>query len=388
VNALFLSPAQLLTPGGGGQQHCTREYHDTLTAAGFNLVDVSYETDRSPSTRLRRRFRPAPYTNLIPSSFFDQVKEAVRKIQPAFVFCNPSDFVSMGSHLRALVPAGTRVVFLSAGLASVDELHAGRIAHAAVAKGQFPAVSSEWIGRRLYAESEGLPHFDHVFCLAAFEVEICRWLGARSVSWLPRTIASDQALEWRPAGDRVGCVGTFDHPPNLEGLEAFCAALQLRGSQSLRVRLVTRSRDFARSLCSRYQFVDDLGALDAGDDLEREAATWSAFIHPIFCYAMGCSTKLATGLSWQIPVITTEAGIRGYEWTDGTLPLALSPADMVTLTLAALDPAQASTMREEVMKIVHSTPSTIDVANRIRRHLHLADSEDYSGADSQRPCLS
>ena len=33
-----------LSPGGGGQQQCAREYHDALSAAGFALTDVTFDT--------------------------------------------------------------------------------------------------------------------------------------------------------------------------------------------------------------------------------------------------------------------------------------------------------------------------------------------------------
>ena len=69
-----------------------------------------------------------------------------------------------------------------------------------------------------------------------------------------------------------------------------------------------------------------LGPLDDAD-LRGEAGSWNCFINPLFCLSRGCSTKLATALSWEIPVVTTSFGRRGYVWNDGTLSLAERPAE-------------------------------------------------------------
>ncbi len=371
MKALFLSHQTALSGGGGGQQQCTREYHETLRLAGFDLADTTFATDRSWPTRLRRKFRPVPYANLIPGEFFPRLMQAVNQHRPAFVFCNLYNFVPVGPRLRQELPKDTRLVLLSHGLASVDEVHAARIARHGMAPAGLPRIPDRRIGAMLRVESEGLPAFDHVFCLAAFEVEICRWLGARSASWLPRTMRTDHFLNWTPTGDRVGCVGTFDHPPNLEGLEHLCAALQAAGPGRLRLRLITHSREFAASLRGRYPFVDDLGPLLAPGAVEAEAATWSAFVHPIFCHAMGCSTKVATGLGWGLPVLTTAAGVRGYSWKEGGVALATTAADLAQRALEVLDPARADALRDEVIKAARSAPSMHDVARQMRRDLGL-----------------
>src|SRR4029077_3969395 len=149
-----------------------------------------------------------------------------------------------------------------------DGVHTSRIAR--IYPDQVPNISETAIGEMLSTEARGLPEFDHVFCLASFEAEICRWLGAQSVSWLPRRLDGSQLLEWNPISDRIGCVGTFDHPPNFEGIELFCAALAKLGPGSLRLRLISRSKRAIASLQSRYTFVEDLGVLEregVGDEL-------------------------------------------------------------------------------------------------------------------------
>jgi glycosyltransferase involved in cell wall biosynthesis len=371
VKSLFLSHQNALKPGGGGQQHCTSEYHQTFEAAGFELVDVTFDTDRSFMTRLRRKLRPAVYANLVPANYFTQVAEAINEQQPSIIFCNTYDLVPFARRLKNQVSSQTRLVLLSHGLASVDAIHAARVRRNGTDCGYSKPVPERWIGKMIHVETESLPYFDHVFCLASFETEICRWLGARSVSWLPRMIPNKQVLTWNPTGNRIGCVGTFDHPPNLEGLVKFCQALQVLETNGLRLRVVTRSHAVAADLRAHYSFVDDLGSLEDTNALEAEAATWSAFVHPLFCYAMGCSTKIAIAFSWGLPVLTTTAGLRGYTWSEGNLPLFNSPSEMANAALAALDLSRAIAMRDEVMKAARSTPSLTEVAVQIRRDLSV-----------------
>lgn len=371
MKALFLSEQNALAPGGGGQQLCTREYIETLQLAGFELTELGFATDRALATRIRRKLRPVPYANVIPADYFARVESAVRAVNPTFIFCNLYNSLPLASRLRDMASPATRLVFLSHGLASVDEVHAARIANELPDQAHLPPVEDNRIGSMLRFEARALHVFDHVFCLAEFEVEICRWLGARSVSWCPRILRPGGFLNWKPIGDRIGVVGTIDHPPNLEGIERFCAAVNAVGAGQLRLRLITRSRAVAASISERYPFIDDLGPLDTPSALEAEAATWSAFVHPIFCYAMGCSTKVATGLNWGLPVLTSTAGFRGYTWEQGRLPALDSPQQMAQHALEILECTHAAALRAEVLKAAQSGPSPARVAAQMRTDLGL-----------------
>jgi hypothetical protein len=308
MKALFLSHENLLRPGGGGNEICTREYHDVLTAAGFCLTDVTHQTDRAANVRLGRLLRPSSYQRLIPSNFWTDLSRVLENERPSWVFCNFSNFLPVATRLRQMVPVDTKLVLLSHGLASVDDAHRARIAALPFAKAHLKPLANGRLGAALQTEMQGLRSFDHVFCLAPFEVEICRWLGAKSVSWWPRSLEREGILPWRPVGDRIGVIGTLDHPPNLEGIYLFCSALQELGGGGPRVRIISRSAAVGRDLAAKYSFVDYLGPLEDRKSVVNEVATWSAFAHPIFCHAMGCSTKVATGLSWGLPLLTTCAG--------------------------------------------------------------------------------
>jgi hypothetical protein len=369
MKALFLSHEHALAPGGGGQQACSREYHESLRLAGFEMADILFATDRKWTTRLRRKLRPAPYADLMPDGFLEQVAKAVRSTAPSHVFCNLYNFIPAGPPLRRLLPQDTKLVLLSHGLASVDEVHAARIARRYAGDFQVRTWSDDRVGAMLRIEAEGLPAYDHIFALAPFEVEVTRWLGGRSVSWVPRSLNDRGMLDWKPLGNRVGCVGTFDHPPNFEGLEMVCTALQQAGPGTLRLRVVSRSDSVLERLRVRFPFVEALGPMEGPGELEAEAATWNAFLHPIFCMAMGCSTKLATGMNWGLPVLTTPAGMRGYQWTEGGVSLASTAVELARNSLDVLERKRADLLRENVLRAVRSAPSIREIAEKMRQVL-------------------
>src|SRR5207248_6046183 len=108
------------------------------------------------------------------------------------------------------------------------------------------------LGGQLFTGAAQRRALDHVFCLAPFEVEIERWLGAKSVSWLPRTIERDKALSWAPFPGRMGFVGTLDHPPNRDGLLLFLDALTEIAPPHVKVRVVGSPLDRGYELAQRY----------------------------------------------------------------------------------------------------------------------------------------
>lgn len=370
IKSLFLSHKNLLRQGGGGNEICSREYHEVLTAGGFELVDVTYASESGLGRRLRNRLSPSSYPDLVPGDYWARVERSGKEAKAEFIFCNFSSFLPHAAALRRIADeVGARVVLLSHGLESVDDVHRMRIARATYGHGRFRPVSAAHLAREMEQEAQGLPLFDHVLCLAEFEVGICRWLGAQSVSWWPRTFPVGNPLPWHPSGDRLGIIGTLDHPPNLEGAYLFCEAAAKLPSVPFRLRLVTRSKNVASDLASRFHFVDFVGSLDDEKALHAEASSWSVFLHPIFCHAMGCSTKVAVGLSWGLPVLTTPAGLRGYRFSEGMPPTATTPVDMAENAAASVSLGSASKLREQSLRILATAPMAREVGAEVAAQL-------------------
>jgi hypothetical protein len=365
-SAVFVSHRNSVEGGAGGQQVCTHEYRDMLRLAGFELHDVLWEHERTLARRVANRLQPSPYSRPWSSDLARRVADEIERRHADIVFLNVIDLLPLATDLKKLGGKHCKIVMLSHGLASVDEVHTQRILR------EYPFLplnpSPLRPGDLLRQEVQFLPACDHVVSLAPFEAEICRWLGSVSNSWVPRAIP-DGALERQPFPGRVGAVGTLDHPPTMEAMWLVLEAMRRRGPGPSRVRIVSGSRRQAEFFAREFPFVDDLGRLDDAA-LRQEASTWSAFLHPLFCFARGASTKLATGLSWGLPCITTESGMRGYELPPGIVIKADAPDDFAE-AIESL-PATPSLRRDPLW-------SLNDSAAALSAVLHAGTSDGATG---------
>ena len=262
----------------------------------------------------------------------------------------------LAAALRPRLSPDTAIILLSHGLESVDTLHTigsrrrpGSSASSDVSSSRSARSvrrsTTCFVSRRSRRKSSGGS--------ALARSRRCR---AR----FPRATP----LTWTPDPTRLGFVGTLDHPPTGDGLERFLTAFETIAPADLRVRIVGGPDAAGRRLAARFRTAEYLGPLDDAD-LEREAATWSAFVHPLFCWARGCSTKLAVALAWQVPIATTPAGARGYTWRDGVLPMADTPDTFARLAVDLAQPAAARRAREQVAAVAGSSPTIADVGRTI-----------------------
>jgi hypothetical protein len=332
---------------------------------------LPYDVDRRPLTRLRRFLRPRPYKDRLPPGLVAEVIQRRNKSDSRFIFLNGVELAELACSLREQLDTATaRLVLFSFGLESVDYLHRARADLSLHTR-----RATQTLGRQIAAESHQRQCLDYVFTMAPFEAEIERWLGAKQVEWLPRTVPAGNRLDWQPDPNRIGCVGTWDHPPNAEGLILFLEAFDRIAPPEVRFRLVGGPAHSGRVIAERNPHVDYLGTL-SDQALKQEASTWSCFVHPIFCYARGASTKLAVALGWQIPVVTTRAGARGYQWREGTIPTVETPDELARLALTMLEPMIARTARDQTSLVAASSPGLKDVAAMVRKVLLAPDKSE------------
>ena len=147
---------------------------------------------------------------------------------------------------------------LSHGLESTDLLHALRF------KSDLPLARPQYLmgelllGDTLLRECYYRSSLDLILCLSPFDAELERWMGARNVEWFPRII-TPAPLNWNPSGNRMGFVGTLDHPPNIEGLLLFLRSVSAMAPVGIRIRVVGGPDRIGRLLTSRFPIVDFLG---------------------------------------------------------------------------------------------------------------------------------
>ncbi len=364
--ALFIHYDNSLDDVPGGVQFCSKEYLQTLAEAGFSLKFLKVENDRRMSNRVKRKIKPEPYNyNFSQDKAIADIKNSLTD-SVKYIFLNQYVLRPLAKAIKENLGYGIRIVLLSHGLASVDYLHEIR-ATSYLSQNKVSNTEVNYLGRQLLQETSHSAYIDNVFCLAPFEVEIEKWLGAKRATHIPRTI-NEPPLNWEPIKGRVGYVGRLDHPPNKEGLLLVLNELKKIKGNRIELRIVGSPVEEGQELSETYEFVNYLGEL-SDEELRKEASTWSTFINPIFCYAMGCSTKLAVALGWEIPILTTTMGIRGYVWNEGQIPIADEVENFANLVVEYSDPAKSKAVKEEAKKIRNSSPNIVDVADIIKNSL-------------------
>jgi glycosyltransferase involved in cell wall biosynthesis len=150
----------------------------------------------------------------------------------------------------------------------------------------------------------------------------------------------------RPATPpRIGFVGPFAHPPNLEGIRWFvkaCWPLIKQQVPDAQLRIVGTGSE--GELKPPGPDIDGLGWVS---DLAGEVATWSLMVVPIRSGA-GTRVKLAQALSLKCPVVSTSYGAYGYNGENGTyMQLADSPDAFAKACIGVVcSPAQARAMAD------------------------------------------
>jgi len=364
-NGLFISQRDFLAESGGGVQLCTREFIDVIRAAGVALTVLPFDGDRRLATRLLRAVNSSPFVRPFGPDLVPEIKRIAAETKLDFVFLNQEVLSSLAPLIRPFLPRSCKIVVLSHGLEHTDLLHNIRLRDRLPISSRTRPSAALLLGRILLAEQRYRPALDGVCAISPFDADLERWLGTRHVTWLPRVL-SPQPLAWRPVAGRLGFVGTLDHGPNLEGLVDVLEVMAREATPSLSVRIVG-STDIGKWLAARFKHAEFVGPL-SDVALLQEAASWTAFLHPIFCLPRGASTKLATGLSWQIPVVTTAFGRRGYVWREGG-PLEADTAEAFVAACRSLDPATAEKARQDVICAVASSPTIDSVATLMRSFL-------------------
>ncbi len=365
--ALFVTHRSHAGSAAGGVQTCTREYLRTLEAAGIAVEVIEIVHDTTLPTRLRRQLNSSPFIGPISETCLKAIANCINESGARLLLLNQVALAGAMPALRALETRETIKVALSHGCEITDLLHLARLKRALPLSGKLRPSGKQALSNVLMDEIRARRSLDGVVAISPYDAATEAWLGTRSTTWLPRT-TRPELLDWKPQQAFFGYVGTLDHAPNLEGLHEVLLALEKYPESSIRVRIVGGPHRVGNWLEARFSTVDYLGNLD-DQALRAEASGWQAFVHPIFCQARGCSTKLATALAWGIPIVTTELGRRGYVWSAGGCIEANDPGDFVERMLQLRDGDFAQRTRSDVMAAATSGPDIVDVASRLRSFL-------------------
>ncbi len=365
---IFVSHRVYFEGGRGGAQICSAEYFDTIGAAGIDLSLSLLDFDRRVTSRVIKRLQNSLYDLVASPSQIKKLLSAIDGSQPDFVFLNQVNLAALADPIRRVLRKGAKIILLSHGLESTDLLHTMRVRKELRLEGVMRRHGSSALGNALVKESELRKYVDGVLVLSPLDAMLEAWLGGEPVVWLPRTVTEDR-LAWRPIGNRLGFIGTIDHAPNLEGIVRATEAIDvLNFSEAPRIRVVGGPISCGEWLQRKHPSVEYLGPLPPAE-ARREAETWSAFLHPIFCAARGCSTKLAEAIGWGIPIVTTEHGHRGYAWREGSFAIGNTPGEFARKCVELMSLEAADRAQQEVLRIRASSPTRTEIAGKIASFL-------------------
>lgn len=361
MKSLFISPQAFLKPSGGGVQWCTREFLQSLKNADLKPEILAYETPKKPWIRLLRKTIPIPFYGMVPSQFKKKTLRLATKQKPKYIFLNNNEAASIAPYLRENGYDG-KIIFLSHGVEITDVVNNLRLAPLCL-----PAMYQRpiWLGNLLKSEIRIRSALDGVFCVSETDLLFEQWLGSKKSIFLPRQIEKDK-IKRAIISNRVGLVATLNHGPNLHGLEML--GKELAKQNKIELRLVGSPVSDGKRLANKYRKITFLGPL-SDQEAKEEAASWSAFINPIFCYARGVSTKVATALGWGLPVLTTPMGSRGYRWDEKGLPLCPTPQDLMIKIVQISNKKNNKVAVNATKKIVGMAPKPAEITGLIRKFL-------------------
>jgi hypothetical protein len=359
---LFVTNRRHVGDAPGGVQTCSREYLALLETAGADIEILAVDVDMRFSTRVRRALRTSPYTGSVSHRDGKRLAEMSRNVD--LVFLNQVALASALQTIDARGEIGRKTVLLSHGAEVTDLLNHVRAKSKLPVSGRLRPTPMQALRNILTDELCARRGIAAAICLSPFDMDFERWLGVKNVAMVPRTVVSN-ALDRKPIYYRFGFLGTLDHAPNLEGLVEVLQTIDGSGTHDIQIRVVGGPERLGLWLAEQYNCISYLGPL-AEDTLLPEAATWSAFLNPIFCQARGCSTKLATALGWELPIITTPVGRRGYVFSEGSMIEANSPDAFVEAMLSLVNPSRNKEAQIQVTLAAKSCPSMADNARMIR----------------------
>lgn len=353
----------------GGVRVCTEEYL-TLLKHNFDIEIFKVSYHYSFAYRMRVKLGINIYNDYKIEKYTTDISDLIKQRNISFVFLNLSNTAPFAKIIKKAFGDRVKVVLCSHGNESGDYLHTfTRFKDDQPFYRSF--FSSIALGRLMKKESYFRQELlDAVLTVSPVEESLEKWLGAKHVLMVPRTV-NKRFLSRKIIKGRFGFIGDLTHSPNLYGIEQVCNAIQTLSSyEGIDIRIVGSPSVIGKQLSSKYPFVTFLGYLD-NESFEHEASTWSFFINPVFYYSRGVSTKLAKALGWGLPVITTTIGYRGYLFNTGSLVIAESADEMARkIGDFSIDESRIQKASESILELIASLPEDSDNARKLNIFLH------------------
>lgn len=351
TNKLFVDDTQ----PEGGVQLCTNDFIKLLQCR-YNVKIFSIEFNRSVWFRLKAKIGVDLYEEYDAEKYTDGLAIALKENNIKKAFINLSSATALAKVIKGIT-SEVKVILCSHGNESGDVLHQSVRFSNLISPLQL-LFSSYRLGALLRKELEyRRDYIDLVLSVSEVENSIEKWIGAKRTFMVPRVFSPD-FIPWNPKPGRVGFLADVSHYPNYYGLLQLCEALENGTSKErIEIRVVGMPARNLTLLMKRFDFIVATGYLSE-EELRKEASTWMYYLNLVFYYSKGVSTKLAKGMNWGLPVISTEAGNRGYFFKEGIIVTCKDAAEMSQIILdRCFNKGKACKDREEVLKAVKAFSS-------------------------------
>lgn len=347
----------------GGVRNCTEEYIKLLSIKfEVLLFPVSYSF--SLLHRFGVKFGLNNYNDYKPESYKNELKEEINKHKIKYIFLNLSNTMTFALVIKEMFNSDIKVILCSHGNESGDFLH--QSFRFKDEQNWLQRIKNPFLFAKMIAKEVDfrLRFLDMVLTISEVEEGIEKWLGAKRVFMVPRVLTSDK-IPWNPVVGRIGFFGDLSHKPNLESVISFCDALSNLDFKNVKFRVLGSPENIGKSLAVKYSFVEYCGFVPNERILE-EVGSWSIFLNLLFYYSKGVSTKLAKGLNWGIPVVSTTYGNRGYNIPSGMLTTVDTPTEMAELVIKLLsDKKELNKLRMLSISIANELNDFVPIMDKL-----------------------
>ncbi len=358
MKALFIANKKHLESKiPGGVQICTYEFVSLFKKAGFDLDFFPVKSTCSYVKRLKIKLGVNAYDFYDFNKYLPQLIKKIQDEKITLIILNQVNLSGFAKLLKNKI-TDLKVIVLSHGNDSGDYLHE-------VLVSKYNIFKVFKLGQLIYKEADYFSNYiDLLVTISDIEKKIGLWLGALNCVYVPRTI-TNTSLDRKPLANCIGFVGTLNHPPNLLGVKMLARELdKLIFSGSLRI--TGGPKKIGLELEKEFKCINYIGYL-SDEELREEAKLWTLFANVVFWYSRGVSTKVAQMIGWEIPVITTKAGIRGYEWIEGEMLVVKDAKEMAEMIIKFFeDKGLQDNLNAEMRKIKKTSPTLEELSQRLK----------------------
>jgi hypothetical protein len=353
-NALFISQDLFLGESilSGGVTLCTKDYMDVIST-NFNLIPFPIKTKLKIIPKILNKLGLLGYHPIsLSKKDISLISNLINEKEVEHIFINHAYISSISISLKDNFQH-IKVILCSHGNESGDFLH--QITRFSDNMNRFSRLFGTLKLGILLSEEVKYRRFyiDVVLTVSEIEESLEKWLGAKQVFFLPR-IFEEKFISWNPKNNRVGFVSDISHEPNYDSVFKLCLAIDKSNLRStIKIRLIGKDHPRYTFLTKTFSFVECTGYLNE-NDIIAEMGSWHYYLNLVDYYSKGVSTKMAYGMNFGIPVISTKIGARGYYFPLNTGPIILENIDDIVsfLSLYIDDIDQMNICKENVKKAV------------------------------------